>query len=402
MAARWRELGRGPPRTPPGHGRAGRRDDHGPRHVRRQRRRDRHPARGHLHGPRRRRDRRHRDASTSPTSSTTSAAIGTVLEVVPGPESLRWFGTGPHETYPDRKRAGSSASGSRPSPTSTSRTSGRRRTAVTPTSAGWSSARRARSRPPDRPRRAAPGLRHPPPRCRPGGRDPRRRPRRPSPRRSSTSMPPIAAWAPRAAARTRCPSTCSRPAGTSGAGPCATSRATDPCRSPGRRRPATSTSATTRSATSCGSTTTGASATCISAGRWRTAGSSHRSSPAASPASRTASATRSGSSTRRRARGDFRIPALTVEHADGSTVLALAYADHRIVPGKPGWADGDLPDDLRRGRRRGRHARGHARGPGQRPRGRPRLHDLPRPSRDRPERPDPQRRGRAGPADRRS
>ena len=32
--------------------------------------------------------------------------IGTVLEVVPGPESLRWFGTGPHETYPDRKRAG--------------------------------------------------------------------------------------------------------------------------------------------------------------------------------------------------------------------------------------------------------------------------------------------------------
>ena len=41
--------------------------------------------------------------------------------------------------------------------------------------------------------------------------------------------------------------------------------------------------------------------------------------------------------------GDFRIPALTVEHADGSTVLALAYAHHRIVPGKPGWADGDLP-----------------------------------------------------------
>ena len=32
--------------------------------------------------------------------------IGIVLEVVPGPESLRWFGTGPHETYPDRKRAG--------------------------------------------------------------------------------------------------------------------------------------------------------------------------------------------------------------------------------------------------------------------------------------------------------
>ena len=32
--------------------------------------------------------------------------VGTVLEVVAGPETLRWFGTGPHETYPDRKRGG--------------------------------------------------------------------------------------------------------------------------------------------------------------------------------------------------------------------------------------------------------------------------------------------------------
>ncbi len=32
--------------------------------------------------------------------------IGTVLEVVAGPETLRWFGTGPVETYPDRKRGG--------------------------------------------------------------------------------------------------------------------------------------------------------------------------------------------------------------------------------------------------------------------------------------------------------
>jgi beta-galactosidase len=34
------------------------------------------------------------------------ARVGTVLRVAPGPEALRWFGTGPHETYPDRKRGG--------------------------------------------------------------------------------------------------------------------------------------------------------------------------------------------------------------------------------------------------------------------------------------------------------
>ncbi len=39
--------------------------------------------------------------------------------------------------------------------------------------------------------------------------------------------------------------------------------------------------------------------------------------------------------------GDYRIPAMTVELADGSTVLDLVYRDHRIVAGKPGRA----PDD---------------------------------------------------------
>jgi beta-galactosidase len=34
------------------------------------------------------------------------ARVGTVLELGPGLEELRWFGSGPHETYPDRKRAG--------------------------------------------------------------------------------------------------------------------------------------------------------------------------------------------------------------------------------------------------------------------------------------------------------
>jgi len=34
------------------------------------------------------------------------ARVGTVLEVRPGPETVEWFGRGPHETYPDRKRGG--------------------------------------------------------------------------------------------------------------------------------------------------------------------------------------------------------------------------------------------------------------------------------------------------------
>jgi alpha-galactosidase len=39
--------------------------------------------------------------------------------------------------------------------------------------------------------------------------------------------------------------------------------------------------------------------------------------------------------------GDYRIPALTVELEDGSSVLDLVYRDHRIVPGKPTRPDGD-------------------------------------------------------------
>lgn len=33
--------------------------------------------------------------------------------------------------------------------------------------------------------------------------------------------------------------------------------------------------------------------------------------------------------------GDFRVPGLTVRHADGSTVLNLAYREHQLLPGKP-------------------------------------------------------------------
>jgi alpha-galactosidase len=34
--------------------------------------------------------------------------------------------------------------------------------------------------------------------------------------------------------------------------------------------------------------------------------------------------------------GDYRVPALTVELADGSGVLELAYVEHRVRAGKPG------------------------------------------------------------------
>jgi beta-galactosidase len=41
-----------------------------------------------------------------PDSLADLARVGTMLELVPGLESLRWYGSGPHETYPDRKRGG--------------------------------------------------------------------------------------------------------------------------------------------------------------------------------------------------------------------------------------------------------------------------------------------------------
>ncbi len=139
--------------------------------------------------------------------------VGTVLELRPGLESLRWFGSGPHETYPDRKRGGLIGTlGLDASATSTSRTSARRRTAATPTSAGWrspatatrppasgsNSTSRARSRsrtsaPPTSPRRPTTSTSS--------------RSRRPS----SISTPPIAGSGRRAAAPTPSRNTGSRP-----------------------------------------------------------------------------------------------------------------------------------------------------------------------------------------------
>ncbi|MBI3749599.1 MAG: DUF4981 domain-containing protein, partial [Chloroflexi bacterium] len=43
---------------------------------------------------------------TIPDELSDLARVGTVLEVAPGLEQLEWFGSGPHETYPDRKRGG--------------------------------------------------------------------------------------------------------------------------------------------------------------------------------------------------------------------------------------------------------------------------------------------------------
>lgn len=41
-----------------------------------------------------------------PAELTDLPRVGTVLELVPGPEAVEWFGLGPHECYPDRKRSG--------------------------------------------------------------------------------------------------------------------------------------------------------------------------------------------------------------------------------------------------------------------------------------------------------
>jgi beta-galactosidase len=41
-----------------------------------------------------------------PAALTDLARVGTVLETIAGLEQVEWFGRGPHETYPDRKRGG--------------------------------------------------------------------------------------------------------------------------------------------------------------------------------------------------------------------------------------------------------------------------------------------------------
>ena len=43
---------------------------------------------------------------TIPDALPDLARVGTVLTLAPGPATLTWFGRGPHETYPDRRRGG--------------------------------------------------------------------------------------------------------------------------------------------------------------------------------------------------------------------------------------------------------------------------------------------------------
>ena len=106
MAARWAQAGRRPPRAPPRRHRARRRGDRRPRASTRPR-----PA--------------SRSRTRRPTRRSPTAAIA-VVETVEHPRRprrpaarrhrprgraratrrLRWFGSGPHETYPDRKRGG--------------------------------------------------------------------------------------------------------------------------------------------------------------------------------------------------------------------------------------------------------------------------------------------------------
>ena len=46
------------------------------------------------------------EAATIPDALSDLARVGTVLELVPGLGRVAWYGRGPHETYPDRRRAG--------------------------------------------------------------------------------------------------------------------------------------------------------------------------------------------------------------------------------------------------------------------------------------------------------
>ena len=105
MAARWDSARRRPTRAPPRRHRARRRERPSSAPTTARRRASRSPTRR----PTRRAPTAASTSSrpsTSPRTWPTCARVGTVVEVAAGPESLRWFGAGPHETYPDRKRGG--------------------------------------------------------------------------------------------------------------------------------------------------------------------------------------------------------------------------------------------------------------------------------------------------------
>ena len=154
-----------------------------------------------------------RRPSRSPTRSTTCRASGPCSSSCPGHETLRWFGSGPHETYPDRKRGGligiwESSVDDQYVPYIRPQENGGHAD-VRWLEAGGSDGG-------DRP--ASGSSSTSPARSRSRTFAPRTSPRRPttstssrSRRRSSTSTPPIAAWAPPVAAPTRSPNTASAP-----------------------------------------------------------------------------------------------------------------------------------------------------------------------------------------------
>ena len=102
-----------------------------------------------------------------PLELTDVPRVGTVLEFTSGLEQLAWFGTGPHETYPDRKRGGlvgrwrTSRHRRRDAiPPAPGERWPRRRPVADPVPRGW-------NRFPYRPRRSGAGVRHALPRHRP-------------------------------------------------------------------------------------------------------------------------------------------------------------------------------------------------------------------------------------------
>ena len=93
--------------------------------------------------------------------------------------------------------------------------------------------------------------------------------------------------------------------------------------------------------------------------------------------------------------GDFRVPAVVVRGADGTTTLRAPLPRAPDHGGQAGPARAAL--DVRRIRRRGRDARDHARRRAHRPRGGRPLHGVPRPPGHRPQR-DAAQRGRPRPS----
>ena len=338
-----------------------------------------------------------RGGRASPTSSPTCRGSARSSRRSPGSSSSTWFGRGPARDLPrpQARRARRPLAVDR-SASSTCPTSGRRRTAATPTSAGWSSPTRPGRRPAAHARPAAPGL---------GDPLPGRRPRRGHPRRRSSCRAPETVVHLDAA---------HRGLGTASCGPdtlpeylvgpghlplvldarADRARLTMPIdwvdearqlhlRNDAHQLPPRGCSRTARSA-------------CSISGRALATGRSYRH-LGAGPVRRLLEPPRRPGRARVPDPRQRRLP------GPGARRRAAGRLDRpgARLPRPPDRgrqaADRRPAGDLRRGGRRGRHPRGRRWSTAERPRGRASLHDLPRRAGRRPERPDPQRRRRGGP-----